>query len=1065
VEIRRNSLEQSLRRLSNRLLELGAWRDREWILISEGKFRVAADSPWRTIRSGDHWPIQDLPVEFQFSVSIPERWAGSPVHCRFRLGGEALLFINGQPVAGLNSFHEEHPVLSSASSGETIHFSAQVVSHGLFGTPTAEPRIDLASVLIPDNDVRSLYNDLATALDAVHYLHLTGRREITERLVEILHQTFVQIPLPRSETEEYLARIDAFSQNRSAESFYGNEESLVSLWERWNFRAPATPLTIEHRQRLREIREWFTQQLDRIRSRFPTEGGVWLTGHAHIDLAWLWPLEETRRKIRRTFHTVVGLMDRYPELHFNQSSAQVYSWIEQDDPALFRRIKALVQANRWEPVGGMWVEPDGNLPAGESWVRQLLFGQRYFQNRLGRRVKVAWLPDSFGFTGNLPQLLLSAGIRFFFTHKLTWNEQNRFPHDLYWWEGIDGSRVLAHSFTNPDTGYNARLTAQEIGETWRNFSGKQMHDYSLLAFGYGDGGGGPSEEMLERFARLNEFPGLPRLKIGSVTEFYEKVSAESLPTWVGEQYLEYHRATFTTQGRVKYLHRRLEHALVETETAATLAYVWHRRPFPQEELHRLWQVLLLNEFHDILPGSSIHSVYETAHRQLTSALDEAIQVRERALAVNEPIEGARTPEEYLVWNLQLHDRPLSVEIETSSSPQCANFDGRELAVQQLDGDRLLVVAEDCVVPALSAASLRLSQERVSSGISAVRASELEIENDHLLVRVNDDGTLTSIYDKSYGREILAGRGNQLWLFVDIPRQFDAWDLDVSYPSEGTELVAERVPEIVESGPCRGALRVFRRYDNIDIVQDYRLMKGSRVIEIYTRIRWHGRRRLLRALFPLAIRSHEVWAETAFGAIARPNHSNTPWDQARFEIPGHRWIDLSEPSYGVSLLNNGKYGHSAQGNVLGISLLRSPIYPDPYADEGNHEFTYAVYPHAGDWRHGTVQAAENMHRSLQVTPVHDDTIPAPLFRFKQFPLGFACLKKAEDSEAVILRLYEPNGNRGQTILETALPLQRAAIVNILEEETGELPIESGRRITVSFTPFQIISLKLTMLQNR
>jgi alpha-mannosidase len=1069
VEIRCDSLQQSLRRLSNRLLELGAWRDRDCILIPEGEFRVDADAPWRPIRQNDHWPIQSAPVEFRFDVSIPESWVGCPVRCRFRLGGEALLFVNGQPFAGLNPFHEEHPVLSSAAGGETLHFVAQAVSHGLFGTPTAEPRIDLAAVLIPESDVRSLYDDLAAALDAAHHLYSAGRPAITECVVEALHRAFTRISLPRSETEEYLARLSSTSQNRSAENFYGNEESLTSLWERWKFRSPSDSLTMKQRQRLSDARAQFNEELGQVRTRFPTEGAVWLTGHAHIDLAWLWPLEETRRKARRTFHTVTGLMDRYPGLYFNQSSAQLYSWIEHDDPALFEKIQTYVRADRWELVGGMWVEPDGNLPAGESWVRQLLFGQRYFQSRFGRPAKVAWLPDSFGFTGGLPQLLVSAGIPYFFTHKLTWNERNPFPYDLYWWEGIDGTRVLAHSFANPDSGYNARVTAKEVAETWRNFGGKRMHDFSLLAFGYGDGGGGPSEEMLERFARLNEFPGLPRLKIGRVTEFYESISTRLLPVWVGEQYLEYHRATFTTQGRVKSLHRRLEHALVEAEAAATLAYVWHGRSYPQEELNRVWQILLLNEFHDILPGSSIHSVYETAHREFTSALDETVRLREDALALSDPAtapaeypkgggRAAPSAEEGLIWNLQLHDRPLFVEIARLNSPVRFSVYERELVTQRLEGDRLLVGAADVIVPSLSAVLLRPVPGETAATFSPLYVDRRGIENENLRIRVYGDGALASIYDKVCGREILAGRGNQLWLFTDIPRRFDAWDVDASYADEGVELLALGEPEVIERGPLRGALRVIRHQDNIEIAQDYRLSAHSRLLEIRTRVRWRGRRRLLRALFPLAIRTHEVWAETAFGAVARPNHRNTPWDQARFEVPAHRWADLSEPNYGVSLLNDGKYGYSAQGNVLGISLLRSPIYPDPYADEGDHEFVYAIYPHAGDWRNGTVQAAEDMHYPLRVTAARDT--PPSLFRFKTNPLKLACLKKAEDSDDVILRLYEPNGNRGQASLETALRLQRAVVVNILEEQTGELIVEDERRITFAFTPFQVISLKLT-----
>ncbi|HXM05576.1 MAG TPA: hypothetical protein VN939_23380, partial [Chthoniobacterales bacterium] len=383
---RSDPFQQSLKRLSNRLLELGAWRDRDWSLIPNGEFRVRSDAAWQPVRLGDPWPIQDAPIEFRFNAVVPKTWVGSPVHCRFRLGGEALLFLNDQPLAGLNTFHEEHPVLVEAGGGETLRFSAHAVSHGLFGTPTSRPCVDLAAVVVPETDVRSLYDDLAAVLDAAHYHYLKGRYSLVELLADLVHRAFVKIPLPRNDTEAYLARLAATSQSRSADSYYGNEESLASLWERWEFPANPSPLTGEHLQRVREVREQFRNDLAEARSRFPAEGEVWLTGHAHIDLAWLWPLEETRRKARRTFYTVTGLMDRYPDFRFNQSSAQVYAWIEQDDPALFEKIRTQVKAGRWELIGGMWVEPDGNLLSGESWVRQLLFGQRYFESRFGRRV-------------------------------------------------------------------------------------------------------------------------------------------------------------------------------------------------------------------------------------------------------------------------------------------------------------------------------------------------------------------------------------------------------------------------------------------------------------------------------------------------------------------------------------------------------------------------------------------------------------------------------------------------------------------------------------------------------
>lgn len=1064
METSRDPLQQSLTRLSNRLFELSAWRDRETIFLSDGEFRDRPDAPWIAIRQGDDWPTRATLVEIRFASLVPANWAGLPVHCRFHLGGEALLFVNDHAVGGLNSFQSEHRVLETAKAGETLRFRAEVVPHGLFGTPSKQPKIELACILVPDNDIRPLYEDLAAALEAARYHVSDGRKPIAACLIDALQQAFSGIALPRGDTVEYLSRIAAISHGRASGSYYDNQESLESLWENWTFRSPTDSLTPRDRDSLRGASKRLVHDIESIRAKFPPEGGVWLTGHAHIDLAWLWPLEETQRKAQRTFQNVLSLMGRYPEFWFNQSSAQLYAWVEQSDPPLFEKVRERVRNGSWEIVGGMWVEPDGNLPSGESWVRQLLFGQRFFESRFDRRAKVAWIPDSFGFAGNLPQLFKSAGIPFFFTHKLTWNERNPFPYDLYWWEGIDGSRVLAHSFYNPENGYNSRLTVREVAETWQNFGAKGKHDYTLLAFGYGDGGGGPSSDMLDRFARLREFPGLPHLRMGRVTEFYENIATESLPIWVGEQYLEYHRATFTTQGKIKSLHRSLEHALVESETAATLASLWRQAAYPKDALDRVWKILLLNEFHDILPGSSVHSVYETAHAQLATAVAESAQLRTEALTSGSVGEDPRAgaDSEGLVWNLDIYDRPLVVEIAARADVAIQKFtcDRRDASTQRIDENRILVMAEDIIVPALGAVPVSVVQGAERAVSSPVLANPDSMENEFLRVQVREDGTLASIYDKECRREVFADRGNQLWLYTDVPRQFDAWDIDASYSDEGIELLAGAAPDVIENGPLRAALRITRRHDGIEIVQTYRLRRLSRVFEIHSAVHWCGRRRLLRALFPLSVQTHEMWAETAFGAVARSNNRNTPWDQARFEVPAHRWVDLSEPNYGVSLLNNGKYGHSAHGNLLGISLLRSPIYPDPYADEGDHEFVYAIYPHPGTWRNRTVRAAKELHTPLRYVGGGVGPVPSSLLRLSGSALDLACLKRAEDSDTVIVRLYEPHGNRGDAVLESGLKLERAVIVNILEEEQVELPIKEGREITISVTPFQVLTLRLT-----
>jgi alpha-mannosidase len=1062
MPILRDPIQQTLARLGVRLAELAAWRDREVFSIADAKFRTISDENWQTVRTGDPWPAKSHPALFQFQCSIPESWAGNRVHARFDLDGEALLSANGRPIGGLNAFHQEHPLTVRAVAGETFTLDLEAVPHGLFGTPVDQPRVNVAALVLPDVTLRSLLEDLAATHDAAKYLASTGREEITLRLLDAMDRAFAGMILPRGDSRSYLARIAATSSRRSLEDFYANAESLDSIWEEWQFTTPPAPLDDASRRSLEVIQTAFQAELHSIRQTYPGIGSVWLTGHAHIDLAWLWPLEETRRKARRTFHTVNTLMERYPQFRFNQSSAQLYAWIEQDDPDLFEQIRTRVREGRWEIIGGMWVEPDGNLPGGESWVRQILLGQRYFQSRFGKRPRVAWIPDSFGFAGNLPQLLLSGGLRYFFTHKMTWNERNLFPYDLYWWEGLDGSRVLAHSFRNPGGGYNGRVAAFDVGETWRNFKAKDRQTHTLLAVGYGDGGGGPSAEMLDRFERFRNFPGMPHLLMGEVEQFYEQIITNDLPVWVGEKYLEYHRGTYTTQSQVKSLHRRLEHALVEAETAATFATNHGNNPYPAMEFGRLWQTLLLNEFHDILPGSSINSVYETTKRDLGLALETARALRDSALARLLPFD-----QDYgiAIWNLQLHDRSLRAEIRNfpSNPPRLATDTGQEVLSQVSPENTLLLSAPEIRVPGLGFITIRRINGKSEGNHRTLHGTSSELENEHLRAVFNIDGTIAELHDKEHGRQLLADRGNQLWIYTDIPRQFEAWDIDASYTREGAELTAISTPVLIESGPVRATIQVIRRLNETEIVQEYRLYCGERILEVRTKAQWHGRRHLLRATFPLHIRTHEGWAETAFGAVPRPTHRNTPWDQARFEVPGHRWVDLSEPNYGVTLLTDSKYGYSIEGNVIGLSLLRAPIYPDPFADEGSHEFSYALYPHAGDWRTSTVRIARNFNSPLSGILLENGSSDSAQFvspiRLTGDRLELSALKKAEDSDATILRLYEPHGDRGQAVIESSSPLREALLVNILEEPIKPLQIDEEKRVRLPFTPFEVLNVKL------
>lgn len=1059
------STEQTLRRLEHRLVELSAWRNR-FSLPLEGRFQAAGSRTWTPVKEGDGWPSRNFPVQVEFSARVPEDWAGLPVAVRLWLGGEAKLIANGKLVGGLNPYHKEYPLLEKARGNDTIELVLEAVPKGLFGTPNFQPRIEEAHLVVPDPLLRAFHEDLAAAVDAAKYLATHGRPEIAALVAEAVEAALVGLELPRSPTAGYLARIVQAPEAAAVQA---------SIWDEWRFEAEPVQLPEAVITSLPARRQALKAALGAIQSRYPAEGKLWLSGHAHIDLAWLWPFSETRRKVRRTFGTMLTLMERYPWFHFNQSSAQAYAFVEEDDPELFKRIQARVKEGRWDVVGGMWVEPDGNLLSGESWARQLLYGQRYFQEKFGQRALVCWLPDTFGYTANLPQILRQGGIPYFFTTKLNWNETNAFPYDLYQWEGLDGSRVIAHSFLNPNQGYNGNVLAYDLGETWRNFKGKRYHDTSLFSIGWGDGGGGPTFEMLERFERLKDFPGLPRLEMGRVKEFYTAVEMSTkgggqtqnpdLPVWVGEQYLELHRGTYTTQSRTKWYHRRLEHVLVEAEAASTLAYTLLGEAYPQAELYTAWTTLLKHHFHDVLPGSSIHQVYQEAERDLGATLEAAQGLRQAALerlSAHVAVEN-KAATKIVVWNLTLEDRPMRLRLPRPIKGAFRLLAPGEVEVPyQEQGGAILLAAEDIRVPGLGYLTLAVAHGSPAQVTSDLEASVSVLENRYLRITVGADGTLESVYDKAAEREVLAGRGNQLWAYTDIPREWDAWEVDAAYARDGQELKVTQPPRLTRSGPLEASITVERGMEGATVIQEYRLQAGSRRLDVHTYLRWARRRTLLRAYFPLAIRNHEAWFETAYGAVARPTYANTSWDAARFEVSAHRWASLDESGYGVSLLNDGKYGYSARGNTLGLTLLRSPVYPDPHAEEGEHRFTYALLPHAGDWRGETLPEAQDLNAPLQALTLSaqggDWPASRKLVGVDAPGLRLSALKKSEEGNGVVLRVYEALGGRGVARLQTELGAKTARLVNFLEERQTDLKAAVGR-MEVGFEPYKVISLEL------
>lgn len=1049
--------QRQMARLLRRLEELRAWRNQVETDIPTWTFALPDGREFQ-LRPGDFWPEVTLPVRFESSLEVPAEWVGQPVEAELWLGGEGFVQISTGFRGGLNPMHHRFPVTSSAAGGETITIEAEVVPKGIFGSHIAEPRIERSMLVIPNLDVRALERDLTMVHDACAVL---DQHEVVPFLLEAAEQALSELaadwptatPISVSRyVHGYESGIGASTAALPSDwhgiDSHDNRRPTMPIWQMPDSE-PMRPLPEPAIEAVRRARALLAGRLDTIRQDYPPVGRLCLTGHAHTDLAWLWPLAETRRKLRRTWWTVIDLMDRYPDFTFDQSSAQAYAWMEADDPELFARVRERVREGRWEPVGGTWVEPDANITGGESFVRQLFYGQRYFESTFGARHSVIWLPDVFGYSGALPQILRGAGISGFFTIKLNWNESNTFPYDLFTWEGIDGASVTAHMFANPGHGYNGNIVPFDTLGTWRNFRGKTRHNESLLSFGWGDGAGGPSERMLENYARIRDFPALPRLRMGLVEEFFHGIPSEGLPKVVGELYLELHRGTLTTQAKTKRLMRQGEHRLFEAEVFASIASL-DGHAYPADDLEHHWKTLLLNQFHDILPGSSITEVYGDAHQQLEEVTEAATTLRNQALATgNEPI----------VANAGLYPRPLTIFVAEASSLPAEN------AVRQDIEGGVLICAPGVSVPALGSVSLQAITSaaiRMAAATGSESGGSFVLENHLLRVSIGADGTIDQIFDKEAERVVLTDRGNQLCAYVDKPYAWDAWDIDETYARDGEEIIEVESVELIESGPIRASVRVERQWRDSTITQTYRLWNDSKRLDIATDIDWHERQVLLKTHFPLAVRSDHAAFETMYGAVTRPTHRNSPWDAARFEGCGHRFGDLSEPGYGVALLNDGKYGYEALGSDLMLSLLRSPLYPDPLADEGEHRFTYSLLPHIGDWTESdVVQQAFALNSPLIVTT----GTPRPSFvTVDGIALGIGALKRAENGNGLILRLYEPHGARGVAELHFDQPLASATFVDLLEDDLEtEAASEStgGPGILLDFRPFEIKSLRIVL----
>ncbi|EFE78549.1 glycosyl hydrolase-related protein [Streptomyces filamentosus] len=978
--------------------------------------------------AGTEWGKPWSTSWFRLRGAVPEEWSGRRVEVVVDPGftgqgpgfqAEGMLYDHlGVPLKGVHPRNRHLALAHPAAGGEPVDLLLEaaanpaVLEHGFAPTPLGD---------VTTSGDRPLYRfasaDLAVLDEEVWHLVLD---------IEVLSELMHELPDDRSRRHEILraleSMLDALDLHDVSGTAAAGRAALAEVLAR-----PASASA--HR--------------------------ISAAGHAHIDSAWLWPLRETVRKASRTFANVTALARDYPELVFACSQAQQYAWVKEHQPHIWQRIKEAVAAGQWSPVGSMWVESDANMPGGEALARQLVHGKRFFEEELGVETEEIWLPDSFGYTAAFPQLAKLAGVKWFLTQKLSWNQHNKMPHHTFWWEGIDGTRVFTH-FPPVDT-YNAQLHARELAHAEKNFADKGRATRSLVPFGWGDGGGGPTREMLERARRLRDLEGSPRVTVENPSAFFaaaEEEYGERAPVWSGELYLELHRATYTTQAKTKQGNRRSEHLLREAELWATAAAL--RTPsyrYPYERLDRVWKTVLLHQFHDILPGSSIAWV----HREARDTYEEVRA--ELADLVAEAVTSLGAAEGLVALNSSPYARVEVIELDA----EAAGVLPSGARVQELGEGRAAVLARS---PGLGAGLLdgAAVPERAVTA-EASDPGDIVLDNGLLRVMVDGDGLVSSVHDLVAGREVLVPgtRANLLQLHPDHPNHWDAWDIDRHYRNTRTDLTAADSVSLVEEGPLQAAVRVVRSFGKSTVVQEVRLAAGARQLDIDTEVDWQESEKVLKAAFPLDVHAERSTAEIQFGHVHRATHDNTSWDAARFEICAHRWLRVAEPGYGVALLNDSTYGHDVTrtphpdglGTTVRLTLLRAPHSPDPHTDLGVHRFRYALAPGA----EVTDAVREGLALNLPLRAAVAPAVPA-LVSTGDPAVTVESVKLAEDrSGDLIVRLYESAGGRARARLTVSFPVTEARITDLLERPLHPAVTDEDGLI-LDLRPFQILTVRLT-----
>ena len=999
----------------------------EQIRYKKGKYLYieeveAAKEPWKDFEQGkEKWYGPDSHYWFRAEYTVPEEMEGQTIRLQLKTqidewddgkNPQFLLFLDGEIVQGLDMNHRTVCLDKEVIPGRKMRFDIQAYT----GTLHSEFEM-IMNILQVDLKIEKLYYDLVIPLRAFDRMDKDdkNRKDIETILNNAINRLDLRTPYSEAFYQS-AAAADAYLEKALYEDMTGYDDVIATC-----------------------------------------------IGHTHIDVAWWWTVEQTREKVARSFATVLKLMDEYPNYKFMSSQPQLYVFLKERYPELYERVKEKINEGRWEAEGGMWLEADTNLTSGESLVRQFMHGKKFFEQEFGIDSKVLWLPDVFGYSGALPQIMKKCGIDYFMTTKLAWNQINKIPYDSFNWKGIDGSAVFTHLITTLGVGqrtddffttYNGMLHPDAIMGGWERYQNKDINNDILVSYGYGDGGGGPTREMLETSLRMEKgIKGIPKVRQEFsktyFTELHERIKDNRrLPVWEGELYFEYHRGTYTSMARNKRANRKSENMMMDLEFFSVLA-ADKGMAYPYADLDRMWKVILLNQFHDILPGSSIHEVYEVTKKEYEQLKEEGEHL------INTCIGRLKSEGEgIIIYNTLGFVRNDIVSLPEHLHGSLKDKEGCLYPIQQTEDGALVYLTK---LPSKGFTTYERVDENGAASPFYQEANRLETPFYH--IELDKQGLFTSIYDKKNKREILqtGKRGNLFCMYEDKPIYYDNWDIDIYYTEKRWEANELKDMKWIEAGPVCTVLEIEREISNSIIRQKIYFYGESGRIDFETYVDWKEHQHLLKVEFPVDIHTDEASFDIQFGNLTRKVHQNTSWDMARFESCGHKWMDLSEGHYGVSLLNDCKYGYSSKDSVMSLTLIKSGIEPNPVTDQEEHCFTYSLYPHAGNLRESdTIQEGYKLNFKTRAEISGALGAENSFVWADQKNVIIETIKAAEDGNGIIVRLYECENARTDTRLSFGIGngIKNIWACNLLEETEYTVTDFSDSNFKITIKPYEI-----------